>query len=396
MKILFVVNNAFVKGNGLSSSCRRTVRFLKEAGDEVRILSGCGKNGERPEYALEDTHIPVFDGLITSQGYIFAKADKKTIREAVRWADVVHLEEPFLMEIKVLRIALKEGVPVTATYHLHPENIFSSIHLENSRLFNGGLMMIWRDLVFNKCSIIQCPTENVRERLERWHFKPELRVISNGMIPIDPEEIKRGDAESRAALTISGKRVVTIVSTGRYSVEKDQMTILKSMRYSKYADRIRLVFAGQGPLENRLRKKAEKLVSKGRLNISPEFVFMDRQQLNALYDETDIYVHAARTEVEGLACMEAIERGIVPVIARDRHTATSQFALCENSIFPGGNAKALAERLDYWIEDDERRKKEAAGYIGISKKYDIRLSIEKLREMFEDACRQEKKGDLLS
>ena len=40
MKILFVVNNYFATGNGLSASARRTVQALKDAGQDVRVLSG--------------------------------------------------------------------------------------------------------------------------------------------------------------------------------------------------------------------------------------------------------------------------------------------------------------------------------------------------------------------
>ena len=46
MKILFVVNNFFCEGNGLDESARRTVKALREAGQEVRVLSG--KNLEDP------------------------------------------------------------------------------------------------------------------------------------------------------------------------------------------------------------------------------------------------------------------------------------------------------------------------------------------------------------
>jgi len=38
MKILFVINNFYIKGNGLSGSARRTVKALQEAGQEVRVL----------------------------------------------------------------------------------------------------------------------------------------------------------------------------------------------------------------------------------------------------------------------------------------------------------------------------------------------------------------------
>ena len=36
--------------------------------------------------------------------------------------------------------------------------------------------------------------------------------------------------------------------------------------------------------------------------------------------------------------------------------ATSQFALDERSLFPGGDSDALAERIDWWIEHPEERR----------------------------------------
>ena len=65
MKVLFVINGYYAKGNGLSGSARRTVRKLKEAGIDVRVLSGKNPNpyGPQPEYPLEDFHMPVFDKI---------------------------------------------------------------------------------------------------------------------------------------------------------------------------------------------------------------------------------------------------------------------------------------------------------------------------------------------
>ena len=56
MKVLFVVNNFYAKGNGLSGSARRTVRKLKEAGLDVKILSGPNPDpqGPEPEFLLQD------------------------------------------------------------------------------------------------------------------------------------------------------------------------------------------------------------------------------------------------------------------------------------------------------------------------------------------------------
>ena len=378
MKILYVVNNAFSDGNGLSASCRHTVQYLKKAGEDVRILSGCGKDGEQPDYALSDEHIPVFDGLIRKQGYTFAEIDRETVAEAVRWADIVHLEEPFLLQAYVCVIARQEHTPLTATYHLHPENLFSSVHLRKSIFFNWNTMAIWRDAVYNHCRVIQCPTENVRRRLKRWHYRPELRVISNGMIPAVTETVPSPIKKEPDTFLL--------VLTGRYSYEKDQSTLLRAMRFSKYADRIQLVFAGRGPTESKLRRKAEALCRKGVINREPQFGCYNAAQLQAIYRQADLYIHCATIEVEGLSCMEAIQTGLVPVIAEGRLTATSQFALSTESRFPAKNARALARRIDYWLEDEERRRQEAERYCGLETKYSITDSVEALRRMYRDAA----------
>ena len=379
MKILYVVNNCFIKGNGLSASAQRTVKYLREAGLDVRILSGEDPSSDdKPEYILPHWKVPVFNGLVSSQGYSFAASDRKIIAQAVEWADIVHLEEPFFLQFEVCRIAKEAGVPLTATYHLHPENLFSSIYMRRSRLLNNSTMRLWRDTVFNKCMVIQCPTENVRQRLVNWHFKPQLRVISNGMLPHKLEP----DAGICASNSADG--TFTVVTTGRYSIEKDQATLLKAMKYSKYADRIRLVIAGRGPIENSLKKLSSKLLEKGILKYEPDFGFHSLAELEAIYRKSDLYIHCATIEVEGLSCMEAIELGIVPIIATGSLTATAQYALDEESKFPAGNARALAKRIDYWLEHDEERRAEAEKYMGLGREYGIDKSIKMLVQMYSD------------
>ena len=65
----------------------------------VRAAQACAVLSGR-DYVLPDDIIPVFSGIIKKQGYAFAKSDDEVIREAVRWADVVHLEEPFDLQIR--------------------------------------------------------------------------------------------------------------------------------------------------------------------------------------------------------------------------------------------------------------------------------------------------------
>lgn len=382
MKVLFVINNFYAKGNGLSGSARRTVKHLEERGLEVKVLSGRNPdvNGLKPDFELENFSIPIFNNLVERQGYVFAKNDYKIIEDAVKWADVIHLEEPFILQNKVCKVAKKYNKTLVGTYHLHPENLFASVNLERDFNLNTSTLILWRNTVFNKCKILQCPTENVKERLLRHHFKPELRVISNGIKQSDfttteVEPMRVSDAKYQ------------VITIGRHSVEKDPITLLKSMKYSKFRNDIQLVFAGRGPKTESLAKYADRLYKKGIIKYKPLFGFYSISELQSLAKGSDLYIHLAFIEVEGLSCMEAIQTGLVPLIAEYKYSATSQFALNEKSKFKARNPKDLAEKIDYWLEDDERRKAEAKKYLSMKNDYDIDDSIDKIIEMYNDALK---------
>ena len=379
MKILFVVNNYYASGNGLSASARRTVKYLKEAGQDVRVLSGRNHEAEQPqpEYVLSDFHVPVFDGLVQSNGYKFARADFAMIKKAVQWADVVHLEEPFIIQLVTARIARFYGIPCTATYHLHPENLFCSINLGDWKFLNYNMLRAWRDLVFNYCTDIQCPTENVLERLQTFGFKSRLHLISNGIIP---------DETIRKENNTDPSRPFLVVCIGRLSVEKDQPTLLEAMKYSKYADRIQLYFAGRGPEADTIERQAHKLYEDGIVKYDPIFRFHTRDELRELAAKADLYIHCATVEVEGLSALEALQQAVVPVIAEGELTATSQFAIDEHSLFPTRDAEALASCIDYWLDHPEERHEMGWRYAESTEEYDISKSIAALIEMFKAAA----------
>ena len=383
MKVLFVINNFYTKGNGLCASARRTVKKLRERGIEVRILSGKNPdpNGEQPDYILDDFKMPFFNPLIKKQGYCFAKSNKRIAIDAVNWADVIHLEEPFAVEMAVSKIAKKLNKPCTATYHLHPENLFATVHLDKTPL-NKITLKWWKRSCFDRCKIVQCPTENVKERLEANGFKSELRVISNGLVV---EDLVKNDSEIEPKKISDAK--FTIITIGRYSVEKNLKTLLKAMEYSKYNKDIQLIFAGKGPQEKNLKKLANVLMKKGVLRYNPVFGFYPLDELQALSKASDLYIHLAYIEVEGLSCMEAVQTGLLPIIAKGKFSATSQFAHNENSTYKEKDPKDLALKIDYWLSHEEERKKEALRYKDLVYEYDIEYSIDALIEMFNDAIK---------
>ena len=87
MKILLVIDTYDTNNNGTSISAQRFAAVLREHGNEVKILT----TGEPApdKFALKEFKVPVFNDLIHSHGFQFAKVDLDIIREAVKWADVV-------------------------------------------------------------------------------------------------------------------------------------------------------------------------------------------------------------------------------------------------------------------------------------------------------------------
>ena len=239
MRILFVVNSYFSQGNGLDESARRTVQALRDAGQEVRVLSGENfenPNGPQPEYRMKKFHFPLMQPMLDSFGYAYADWHGPVVEEAVRWADVIHLEETFFLHHAAMNWARKLGKPITGTYHVHPENIvYNCLGHRAGFLTCQILYRYWCRVFYDHYNYLQCPTDNVRERLVRHHVKAHCFTLSNGVIPdtcIRPT--------TPPADYLDENRPLDLIYIGRTAIEKDQPTLYKAIRLSKYAKRIRL------------------------------------------------------------------------------------------------------------------------------------------------------------
>lgn len=394
MRILFVVNSYFSQGNGLDESARRTVEALRAAGQEVRVLSGKNfenPDGPQPEYPMEKFHFPLMQPMLDSFGYAYADWHGPIIEEAIRWADVIHLEETFFLHHAAMNIARKLGKPITGTYHVHPENIvYNCLGFPGGNLVCQLLYRYWCRVFYDNYTYLQCPTDNVRERLERHHVKAKCFTLSNGVIP---DQCIRPTMQP--ANYLDKNRPLDLIYIGRTAVEKDQPTLFKAIRLSKYAKRIRLHIAGRGPKLEEYTKMANLLYQDGVVTYLPTVGFYNRDQLRQLAAKADLAVHCAFVEVEGMSITEALQQAVVPVIATARYSGTATYALDERSTYPAGDAKALAKRIDYWFDHPQERWETGFLYAASMKQYEITDCAQALIEMFQKAI-DEKKNETYS
>ena len=380
MKILYVCNNAFIPGNGISTSARNITKELKRQGFDVRLMSveNDDPEGPQPDYRLKKFYFPIFQPIIDANGFCYAKIDRKMMKEAVAWADIVHIEEPLFLQSAAMREVRRQGKKLTGTFHMYTQNILSEIPLANSGFANRLLMWRWMSHFFNSCTDVQCPSRTVMELLEKNGSKTRLHVISNG-IQIPDERV--------VAKPYGQGKPYTILCIGRFAVVKNHGLLFEAMKYSRHSHEIQLYLAGKGTMEKKYRKMASQLVRDGILKHEPVLKFHNTDELKQLAADSFLFVHTAKLEVEGLGCIEAIREGTVPLIAKGDLIATSDFALDGRSTFDVNDPKSLAAGIDYWIEHPQERDEMAQRYADHAREYDIRKSAEKLVEMYRQALK---------
>ena len=179
MRILLIIDQFDNDNNGTTISARRFADTLRRHGNEIRVV--CTGEDREDKYAVREFRVPLFDGLIKSQGMCFARPNKTTLEEAIRWAEVVHFLMPFPLSIEGEKIASQLGVPHTAAFHVQPENITSSIGLGNARGLNKAIYQGFKTVFYNKFTHIHCPSRFIASQLEKNGYTAKLHVISNGI-----------------------------------------------------------------------------------------------------------------------------------------------------------------------------------------------------------------------
>ncbi len=370
MKILLVVDQYDEANNGTTISARRFAEGLEKEGHEVHIAA-VGEEKANKTTMKEYNLIPGLRQLIHSHGMKFAKPDDEKLREAIKKVDVVHCYTPFILSLHAVKIAKELGVPATTAFHVMPEVITSAVRMGNVEKLNKKIHQKFNDVFYRHFNHIHCPSQFIADELVKNNYKQKLYVISNGIAP----EYRYNRREKPKEL--KNKFVISMV--GRLSREKRQDLILRAVRRSKYESKIQIILAGKGPKRKLYERLGRNLTNKPIIN------FYNKEDLMNLLGYVDLYIHTSDMEIEGLSCTEAIATGNVPVIAEGPKSATSQFAIVEESIFENGNVEELKERIEFWYENKKYREMMQKEYALLAQNYTLDSSVKELVKMFEDA-----------
>ena len=375
MKITMICDVLGEANNGTTLAALNLIAHLREKGHQLTVVSPDAYRTEAGFVAVPELNLGfLLNKVLQKNGVHLAKPDKRILEQAIRGADVVHLLTPFPLAIAGLKIARRYGIPVTASFHCQAENVTAHLGLMNFRPANALTYRIFYKKVYRYCTAVHYPTDFIRGVFEKSvKHKTPAYVISNGvnnMFVPDPNAVRDPDAP------------FTIVCCGRYSKEKAQYQLIRALSHSRYADKIRVVFAGTGPWEKYLRFLAK------RKGIAAQFSFFAREDLVKILQTADLYVHTALVEIEAIACTEAICCGLVPVICDSPRSATRLFAIGDHSLFRMLDPKNLCEMIEYWYENPGKKRQRSEEYEALRKKFAQRECMERMEQMLYEAAKR--------
>lgn len=363
LKIVIVIDclDGFFGGGMISTI--RILSLIRENHDITVVSSDPESEVNRsvPKYYPP---LPRIKKLMDYKGFVFAKPDKKILYDVIKQADLVHVQLPFMIGQKAISIARELDKPAVSTCHILAEVFFYNLRISGplaKKIINAYFLRF----VYNKSDRVICPSEHTLSELKKHGLKVPAEIISNGITK-----------KYRPDYSIKRSNIFTILSTGRFDPEKRLDLLVEAVMNSKYAKEIRLVIAGKGLMEDRVRFLAQSLPGETIIK------YYDEDNLIKLYKTANLYIHTSEVENESLSILEAIGCGLTPLISNSKTSAAKKFAHNESFLFRSGDSLDLAEKIDYWFEHPDELSQWHKETARMAEEYYICHTINKLEKLY--------------
>src|SRR5262249_11349067 len=210
-------------GGGIVSA-DRFVRALRERHDVTLVAAGTPAEGK---VIMPGFQIPI--RAMVQMRFTFARPKRRLLEQAIRGADLVHLQYPFWLSFGALKVARRLGVPVVAAFHVQPENVFYNIGIR-WRWLMRWLYRFWVRRFYDRADGVICPSAFGARKLVDHGLTVPPYVVSNGTTPRYTREPAPRDP--------AWGDTFAILMVGRFAPEKRHDLVFEAIRRSRHRDRI--------------------------------------------------------------------------------------------------------------------------------------------------------------
>ncbi len=291
LRVLVVSESFLPQVNGVTNSVRRVLEHLADNGHAAELVAPTGPATYAgfPVTHARGARLPFY------RDFRIGLETRRRLRAVMLrfQPDVVHIASPATLGYQAAKAAAELGIPTVAIYQTDLVGFAERYDVPGGRQAMTALTrrihhQVDRTLVPSTASLAQLEEMGI-PGLARWPRGVDLEMFAP----------RWRSPDLRARLAPHGQLLVGYV--GRLAHEKE----LELLAHLDRIDGIRLVIAGGGPDEARLRR------------LLPDAAFLGvlhGADLGAAYASLDVFVHTGRHETYCQAAQEALASG-VPVVA---------------------------------------------------------------------------------
>ncbi len=299
MKLAIVTETFPPEVNGVAMTFGIITRELARRGHEISI-----HRPHRPELASKGPEDDPFKVLtypgFNVPGYPAIRmgfpAKGRLRREwGAHRPDLVHVVTEGPLGASAVSAARSLGIPVTSSFHTNFHSYTGHYGIAPLRRMALG----WLRRVHNRTRRTFAPTPELCAELRQQGFE-NLSVLSRG-VDLRSFSPSRRSLHLRSQWRANADTPV-VLHVGRMAPEKNYGLLFRIYEAMRQAEpRLRFVLAGEGPLQESLRREHPDCIFAG---------FLSREEIGRFYASADIYIHASTTETFGNVLTEAMASGL--------------------------------------------------------------------------------------
>ena len=377
------------RGGGELNYEQRRQAAMAEVADEYVVLTrtlGPTRYRERKLWhngAVHPSHSSSRRGFLRDG---FAAASRLIKQHGI---NVVSVRDPF--SIGLVGVRLKRAHDVALVVHVMADMI-GNPYFVRERLRNRLFDFVARRILA-RADAVRVSTTREKASLDRMsvHLGLVPQQIHHVPFLVETRPLLEADGRMVRRRYSAGARRAIVLFVGRLERQKDLPTLLRAIAVvAQRIPKVLLLVVGDGSERARL----ERLTAK--LGIERHVAFagrVDHDELPAYYGGSDVFAITSLYEGTCMALVEAAAAG-KPVVATD--FAGAQDALVEGEsgfIVPIGDELAVAERLLYVLEHDDRHEFGHRGREHVQVAFEPGQLLARTRAMWEAAV--ERHGTIL-
>ncbi|HEV3361253.1 MAG TPA: glycosyltransferase [Pseudonocardiaceae bacterium] len=295
--------------------------------------------------------------------------------------DLVHVQAHFVVGRALVRNAVRREIPIVATNHFMPENLFDYLKVPNW-LRQLAARLAWRDLarVFGEARVVTAPTPTAARMLVSRAGLTDALARSCG-VDLD----RFADAQASTSTT------PTVLFVGRLDAEKRVSELLRAM--ALLPESIHAEIVGNGSCRAELEALAGHLGIADRVRFHG---FVTDDELRSAYGRCSVFCMPGVAELQSLATMEAMAAG-KPVVAANAVALPHLVRPGENGwLFEPGDIAGLAKALGAVLDTPETVARLGAASRRMIAAHDLGASLDAFDAIYRDALDQPAPKPVLS